>query len=59
PPADINVVAGANRYDYGRRTRLQPTGRPRRRTPAPATPSTDRPRAPCTDDTSRWFPATP
>ncbi|MFJ0656370.1 filamentous hemagglutinin N-terminal domain-containing protein, partial [Bordetella bronchiseptica] len=28
PPADINVVAGANRYDYGRRTRLQPTGRP-------------------------------
>ncbi|WP_033471472.1 filamentous hemagglutinin N-terminal domain-containing protein, partial [Bordetella bronchiseptica] len=28
PPADINVVAGANRYDYGRRTRPQPTGRP-------------------------------
>ncbi|QIX99356.1 filamentous hemagglutinin N-terminal domain-containing protein [Bordetella bronchiseptica] len=28
PPADINVVAGANRYDYGRRTRLQPTGLP-------------------------------
>lgn len=27
-PADINVVAGANRYDYGRRARQQPSGRP-------------------------------